>query len=80
MFTLARDFATSFTVDEPSFHRSLAVLLSDPCAYLAVAEDDVVIGHVLGFDHHTFFAAGRVSWVEEIIVRPDRRRCPAADD
>jgi len=29
---------------------------------------------LLGFDHHTFYANGRVSWVEEIMVSEDYRR------
>jgi GNAT superfamily N-acetyltransferase len=29
---------------------------------------------VLGFDHYTFFANGRVAWVEELMVREPFRR------
>jgi GNAT superfamily N-acetyltransferase len=74
LFELVKDFATSFPVDELFFRQSLTSLLSAPSTYLVVAEEDVVIGYILGFDHHTFFANGRVSWVEEIMVRQDRRR------
>jgi GNAT superfamily N-acetyltransferase len=74
LFELVSDFATSFPVDELCFRQSFASLLSEPNAYLAVAEEDVVVGYILGFDHNTFFANGRVSWVEEIMVRQDRRR------
>ena len=74
LFGLAKDFATSFVVDESSFQQSLTSLLFDRSAYLAVAEESIVIGYVLGFDRDTFFANGRVSWVEEIMVRQDRRR------
>ena len=33
-----------------------------------------VIGYLLGFDHFTFFANGRVSWVEEIMGAEEMRR------
>ena len=34
-----------------------------------------MVGYCLGFDHHTFYANGRVAWVEEITVKePVRRR------
>jgi len=36
--------------------------------------DDGVIGYCLGFDHYAFYANGRVSWVEEIMVQEDRRK------
>jgi GNAT superfamily N-acetyltransferase len=76
LLALARNFATSFVVDEKSFARSFAELLSAPDAHLSVAElDGEVVGYVLGFDHCTFFANGRVAWVEEIMVREDCRRC-----
>lgn len=47
--------------------------MGDANAYLAVAADESIVGYLLGFDHHTFFAGGRVSWVEEIMVTPERR-------
>jgi GNAT superfamily N-acetyltransferase len=76
LFSLARAFATSFTVDRAAFESSFCALLQSPDAYLAVAaEGERVVGYVLGFDHHTFYANGRVSWVEEIMVSDDVRRC-----
>ena len=33
-----------------------------------------MLGYLLGFDHYALFANGRVSWIEEIMVREDRRR------
>jgi GNAT superfamily N-acetyltransferase len=76
LYSLARAFATSFTVERSAFEASLAVLLESPDAFIAVASDDGhTVGYVLGFDHHTFFANGRVAWVEEIMVsEPLRRR------
>ena len=33
-----------------------------------------VIGYLLGLDHLTFYANGRVAWIEEVAVRQDWRR------
>lgn len=38
---------------------------------LAVPE---IVGYVLGFNHYTFYANGRVAWVEEIVVNEAFRR------
>ncbi|MDP5274245.1 GNAT family N-acetyltransferase [Chengkuizengella axinellae] len=39
-----------------------------------IAEDDgKIVGYCLGFDHYTFYANGRVSWVEEIMVEESYR-------
>ena len=74
LFSLASAFATSFSVERPAFESSLDALLQSPDAFIAVAVDGVrVVGYVLGFDHRTFFANGRVSWVEEIMVSEDVR-------
>lgn len=75
LFTLASAFATSFSVERSAFESSFAALLQSPDALIAVASDSGrVVGYVLGFDHHTFYANGRVSWVEEIMVADDVRR------
>jgi GNAT superfamily N-acetyltransferase len=74
LLDLTKEFATSFDVEDACFRQSLLSLLSDQSAYLAVAEERVVVGYLLGFDHVTFFANGRVSWVEEIMVRQEQRR------
>jgi len=75
IFTLARAFATSFAVEQPAFEQAFAELLTHPEAFLAVAEaDGKVVGYVLGFDHLTFFANGRVAWVEEVMVSESFRR------
>ena len=66
---LAGRFATSFTVEEAAFSTGFGELMSEPSACFFVADlEGVVIGYVLGFDHQTFFANGRVAWVEEIMV------------
>ena len=75
LFPLARAFATSFTVEQAAFESAFAELLTQPETFLAVAEvDGEVAGYALGFDHLTFFANGRVAWVEEIMVGETFRR------
>jgi GNAT superfamily N-acetyltransferase len=77
LHALASAFATSFAVERAAFAASLAVLLESRDAFVAVACDDgaAVLGYVLGFVHHTFYANGPVAWVEEIMVaEPARRR------
>ena len=72
---LAASFATSFAVEEQAFRSAYAELLNSPDAFLAVAEiDGGVIGYVLAFVHFTFYANGRVAWVEEITVAERLRR------
>jgi hypothetical protein len=68
-FSPARAFATSFPVERPAFESSLGVMLESPDAFITVASDSSrLVGYVFGFDHHTFYANGRVAWVEEIMV------------
>ena len=75
VFQLAQAFATSFVVERPAFERAFAGLLTDPNAFIAVAETDgKIVGYILGFEHLTFFANGRVAWVEEIMVGEPHRR------
>lgn len=75
LFAAACGFATSFVPERAAFELSLREILTDPSTWLGVAEDGVaVLGYCLGFDHFTFYANGRVAWVEEIAVRPEARR------
>lgn len=75
MLSLARSFATSFVVDEETFYRSYDGLVSAPDARLVVAElERQIVGYLLGFDHTTLYANGRVAWVEEIMVDASCRR------
>jgi GNAT superfamily N-acetyltransferase len=75
LFELARRFATSFAVEETAFNAALTGLLADSSTCLQVAEiDGAMVGYVLGFEHLTFFANGRVAWVEEIMVSETYRR------
>ena len=75
VFSLASDLATSFDVEKRSFSASFQNILSDDHAFLLVAADDEeVVGYCLGFEHDTFFANGKVAWVEEIMVNGSRRK------
>jgi GNAT superfamily N-acetyltransferase len=74
VFALVAQFATSFKPERAAFETGFDRLLPDKSAWLAVAElDDEIVGYCLGFDHDTFFANGRVSWVEEIMVKESMR-------
>ena len=51
---------------------------SDSTASDSAASDGAVpaagcVGYLLGFEHLTFYANGRVAWVEELFVRDDHR-------
>jgi GNAT superfamily N-acetyltransferase len=75
LFQLAKEFATSFAPEKSAFDISFKKLLMTSDACLAVAESEgKIIGYVLGFDHDTFYANGRVAWVEEIMVHADFRK------
>lgn len=69
LFLLVKEFATSFEPNRESFEDCLGHLVADESAWLGVAEyDGEVVGYCLGFDHYAFYANGRVSWIEEIMV------------
>ena len=74
VFELALGLATSFRPEREPFEISFANLLELESAYFLVAEVDAqVVGYCLGFDHLTFYANGRVAWVEEVMVQEDMR-------
>ena len=76
VFDLTREFSTSFHPQVEIFEPSFDFLIKqDDALLLVIDEENQLLGYLLGFDHHTLYANGRVSWVEEIMVRPDRRRC-----
>ena len=75
VFGLASTLATSFAVERHAYEISFAELLATPHAFLSVAQAGTpLVGYLLGFDHYTFYANGRVSWVEEVMVAADYRR------
>jgi GNAT superfamily N-acetyltransferase len=81
LFDLTREFATSFHPQVETFEQSFNYLIKqDDALLLVIVEADQMSGYLLGFDHHALYANGRVSWVEEIMVRPDRRRCGLGRD
>lgn len=74
LFELLTQFATSFVPDRDAFEHSLTHLLDDGAVHLLVAEvEGKIVGYCLGLDHYTLYANGRVSWVEEIMIREDMR-------
>jgi GNAT superfamily N-acetyltransferase len=81
LFDLAGEFATSFHPQVEAFEESFNFLIKQDAALLLVIDEaNELLGYLLGFDHYTLYANGRVSWVEEIMVRPDRRRCGIGRD
>jgi GNAT superfamily N-acetyltransferase len=81
VFDLTREFATSFQPQVETFEQSFNCLIKqDDALLLVMVEADQLVGYLLGFDHPALYANGLVSWVEEIIVRPDRRRCGLGRD
>jgi GNAT superfamily N-acetyltransferase len=75
LFELVQAFAASLEPERAQFERSFERLLTAPDGRLLVADSDgKLIGYVLGFYHETFFANGRVGWVEEIMVESGWRR------
>ena len=75
VLSLASGLATSFDVEERAFKASYRHVVTDDHALLLVVEDNKeIVGYCLGFDHVTFFANGRVAWVEEMMVSSSHRR------
>ena len=75
VFSLVTQFATSFEPDRERFEVSFRNIIANESACLLVAgAPGEVVGYCLGFDHDTFSANGRVSWVEEIMVKPALRQ------
>lgn len=74
LFVLVKQFSTSFKPVRGSFETCIQHLLPDDSARLCVAEyAGEIVGYSLSFDHYALYANGRVTWVEEIMVREDQR-------
>lgn len=72
---LVKDFVTSFEVIESKFRRSYSDILDNPNAIALVADNGgELTGYCLGFCHDTFYANGKVAWLEEIMVSSTYRR------
>ena len=74
LFAMVKQFATSFKPERSAFEASFERLIKTDSACLLVAHYGAAIGYCLGFDHDTFYANGRVAWVEEIMVQEAFRR------
>jgi GNAT superfamily N-acetyltransferase len=75
VWPLARDFATSFTLDRAAFDETFPVLVSRPDSLLLVAtRRGDPVGYLLASARLTFHARGHVCWVEEVMVAADQRR------
>ena len=70
---LAGGLAQSFAFSRASFDAHYPALLAagHACLLVAVtgAADDDCVGYLLGLEHLTFYANGRVAWAEEVFVR-----------
>jgi GNAT superfamily N-acetyltransferase len=75
LFDLVQRFATSFVPERAAFNDSAQALLDRDDVWLAGAETSgELLGYCLGFDHLTFYANGRVAWIEEVMVAESARR------
>lgn len=75
VWPLARDFATSYRLDQACFNSTFPSLLSRRDTLLIVAESDHgIIGYLLASCRATFLANGPVAWVEELMVAASTRR------
>ncbi|NQX90076.1 MAG: GNAT family N-acetyltransferase [Halioglobus sp.] len=75
LLPLVEDFVASFELNQSSFRESFSRLQSNPDAITLVAvEKGKLIGYCLGFCHDTFYANGKVAWLEEIMVSEAFRR------
>ena len=74
IFALVQEFAPSYEPQKDKFKISLSNALSNDSVFLCVAQHkDQVVGYCLGLDFYAFYSSGRVSWLEEIMVRQDFR-------
>ncbi len=75
IFRLVEKFATSFKPDFAMFTISYNKILdNDSTIVLVIVDKDKIIGYLLEFEHYTFYANGRVGWVEEIMIDENYRR------
>ena len=73
--SLAEMLAQSFAFARQRFDETFPILLATDhaCLLVAVDGDSSLVGYLLGFRHHTFYAGGPVASVEEILTREDLR-------
>jgi len=74
IFSLVEAFAASFDPTKEAFENSLRHLLADDSVLTNVSLlRGEIIAYCLAFDHYAFYADGRVTWVEEIMVKEELR-------
>jgi GNAT superfamily N-acetyltransferase len=76
VWPLARDFASSFTLERESFDATWRSVGAARGTLVAVAASSgrEVVGYLLASCHLTFLANGPVAWVEEVMVDEGHRR------
>ncbi len=75
LFTLVKQFPTTTAPSTEAFAQSLRLKLKDADAFVAVAEIDTqLVGYIAGDAHETFYAGGKIAWVDEILVVANERR------
>jgi GNAT superfamily N-acetyltransferase len=75
LFGLVVRFASSFVAQRAAFDEAVRALVQQEDAWLAGAHlHGRLVAYCLVFDHLTFYANGRVAWIEEIMVDDSHRR------
>jgi GNAT superfamily N-acetyltransferase len=75
LFALVSLFPTPTPPSRETFAEGLRIKLRDPSGFIAVAElGGQLVGYVAGDAHETFYAGGKVAWVDEILVAENARR------
>ena len=75
LFALVTLFPTATPPNRETFAGALRQKLRDSDGFVAVAElGGRLVGYVAGDAHETFYAGGKVAWVDEILVAEDARR------
>jgi len=75
LFALVSRFPTTTPPSREIFAVALRTKLKDPDGFVAVAElGGNIVGYVAGDAHETFYAGGKIAWVDEILVTEGSRR------
>jgi GNAT superfamily N-acetyltransferase len=75
LFALVSQFPTPTPPARETFAAALRIKLKDPDSFVAVADvGGALVGYVAGDCHETFYAGGKVAWVDEILVIEHARR------
>jgi GNAT superfamily N-acetyltransferase len=75
LFALVKQFPNATLPSSEAFAQSLRLKLKDADAFIAVADIDAqLVGYIAGDAHETFYAGGKIAWVDEILVVANARR------